>query len=58
VIVDVKQSYGDEMLVGAGTLVTHAQVAEAAEAGASWLAAGAVAVGAGSELAARRGEAF
>jgi 2-dehydro-3-deoxyphosphogluconate aldolase/(4S)-4-hydroxy-2-oxoglutarate aldolase len=37
VIADVKQSYGDEVLVGAGTLVTHAQVAEAAEAGASYL---------------------
>jgi 2-dehydro-3-deoxyphosphogluconate aldolase / (4S)-4-hydroxy-2-oxoglutarate aldolase len=34
VIADVKQSYGDEVLVGAGTLVTHAQVAEA---GASYL---------------------
>jgi 2-dehydro-3-deoxyphosphogluconate aldolase / (4S)-4-hydroxy-2-oxoglutarate aldolase len=37
VIAAVKQSYGDEVLVGAGTLVTHAQVAEAAEAGASYL---------------------
>ena len=37
VIADIKQSYGDEVLVGAGTLVTHAQVAEAAEAGASYL---------------------
>lgn len=37
VIATVKQSYGDEVLVGAGTLVTHAQVAEAAEAGASYL---------------------
>ena len=37
VIADVKQSYGDEVLVGAGTLVTHAQVTEAAEAGASYL---------------------
>jgi 2-dehydro-3-deoxyphosphogluconate aldolase/(4S)-4-hydroxy-2-oxoglutarate aldolase len=37
VIAEVKQSYGDEVLVGAGTLVTHAQVAEAAEAGASYL---------------------
>jgi 2-dehydro-3-deoxyphosphogluconate aldolase/(4S)-4-hydroxy-2-oxoglutarate aldolase len=37
VIAGVKQSYGDEVLVGAGTLVTHAQVSEAAEAGASYL---------------------
>jgi 2-dehydro-3-deoxyphosphogluconate aldolase/(4S)-4-hydroxy-2-oxoglutarate aldolase len=37
VIADIKQNYGDEVLVGAGTLVTHAQVAEAAEAGASYL---------------------
>ena len=37
VIADVKQSYGDEVLVGAGTLITRAQVAEAAEAGASYL---------------------
>lgn len=37
VIADIKQSYGDEVLVGAGTLVTYAQVAEAAEAGASYL---------------------
>jgi len=37
VIADVKQRYGDEVLVGAGTLVTRAQVAEAAEAGASYL---------------------
>jgi 2-dehydro-3-deoxyphosphogluconate aldolase / (4S)-4-hydroxy-2-oxoglutarate aldolase len=37
VIAAVKQSYGDEVLVGAGTLVTRAQVAEAAEAGASYL---------------------
>ena len=37
VIAAVKQSYGDEVLVGAGTLVTHAQVAEVAEAGASYL---------------------
>ena len=37
VIADVKQSYGDEVLVGAGTLITQAQVAEAAEAGASYL---------------------
>ena len=37
VIADVKQNYGDEVLVGAGTLITRAQVAEAAEAGASYL---------------------
>jgi 2-dehydro-3-deoxyphosphogluconate aldolase/(4S)-4-hydroxy-2-oxoglutarate aldolase len=37
VIAGVKQSYGEEVLVGAGTLVTHAHVAEAAEAGASYL---------------------
>jgi 2-dehydro-3-deoxyphosphogluconate aldolase / (4S)-4-hydroxy-2-oxoglutarate aldolase len=37
VIADVKQSYADEVLVGAGTLITQAQVAEAAEAGASYL---------------------
>jgi 2-dehydro-3-deoxyphosphogluconate aldolase / (4S)-4-hydroxy-2-oxoglutarate aldolase len=37
VIEAVKQSYGDEVLVGAGTLITQAQVAEAAEAGASYL---------------------
>jgi 2-dehydro-3-deoxyphosphogluconate aldolase / (4S)-4-hydroxy-2-oxoglutarate aldolase len=37
VIAGVKQSYGAEVLVGAGTLVTHAQVSEAAEAGASYL---------------------
>ena len=37
VIAAVKQSYADEVLVGAGTLITHAQVAEAAEAGASYL---------------------
>jgi 2-dehydro-3-deoxyphosphogluconate aldolase / (4S)-4-hydroxy-2-oxoglutarate aldolase len=37
VIADVKQSYGDEVLVGAGTLVTRTQVVEAAEAGASFL---------------------
>jgi 2-dehydro-3-deoxyphosphogluconate aldolase / (4S)-4-hydroxy-2-oxoglutarate aldolase len=37
VIADVKQSYGDEVLVGAGTLIARAQVAEAAEAGASYL---------------------
>jgi 2-dehydro-3-deoxyphosphogluconate aldolase/(4S)-4-hydroxy-2-oxoglutarate aldolase len=37
VIADIKQSYGDEVLVGAGTLLTHTQVAEAAEAGASYL---------------------
>jgi 2-dehydro-3-deoxyphosphogluconate aldolase/(4S)-4-hydroxy-2-oxoglutarate aldolase len=37
VIAGVKQSYADEVLVGAGTLVTHAQVSEAAEAGASYL---------------------
>jgi 2-dehydro-3-deoxyphosphogluconate aldolase/(4S)-4-hydroxy-2-oxoglutarate aldolase len=37
VISDLKQSYGDEVLVGAGTLVTQAQVTEAAEAGASYL---------------------
>jgi 2-dehydro-3-deoxyphosphogluconate aldolase/(4S)-4-hydroxy-2-oxoglutarate aldolase len=37
VIAGVKQRYGDEVLVGAGTLVTRAQVAEAAEAGASYL---------------------
>jgi 2-dehydro-3-deoxyphosphogluconate aldolase / (4S)-4-hydroxy-2-oxoglutarate aldolase len=37
VIADVKQSYGDEVLVGAGTLITRAQVAEAAETGASYL---------------------
>ena len=37
VIADVKQSYGDEVLVGAGTLITRAQVAEATEAGASYL---------------------
>jgi 2-dehydro-3-deoxyphosphogluconate aldolase/(4S)-4-hydroxy-2-oxoglutarate aldolase len=37
VIAGVKQNYGDEVLVGAGTFVTHAQVAEAAEAGASYL---------------------
>jgi 2-dehydro-3-deoxyphosphogluconate aldolase/(4S)-4-hydroxy-2-oxoglutarate aldolase len=37
VVADVKQSYGDEVLVGAGTLITRAQVAEAAEAGASYL---------------------
>ena len=37
VIAGVKENYGDEVLVGAGTLVTRAQVAEAAEAGASYL---------------------
>jgi 2-dehydro-3-deoxyphosphogluconate aldolase/(4S)-4-hydroxy-2-oxoglutarate aldolase len=37
VIADVKHSYGDEVLVGAGTLITRAQVAGAAEAGASYL---------------------
>jgi 2-dehydro-3-deoxyphosphogluconate aldolase / (4S)-4-hydroxy-2-oxoglutarate aldolase len=37
VIADVKDGYGDEVLVGAGTLVTRTQVAEAAEAGASYL---------------------
>ncbi len=37
VIAGVKETYGDEVLVGAGTLVTHAQVTEAAEAGASYL---------------------
>ena len=37
VIADVKQNYGDEVLVGTGTLVTYAQVAEAEEAGASYL---------------------
>jgi 2-dehydro-3-deoxyphosphogluconate aldolase/(4S)-4-hydroxy-2-oxoglutarate aldolase len=37
VMAGIKQSYGDEVLVGAGTLVTRAQVAEAAEAGAFYL---------------------
>jgi 2-dehydro-3-deoxyphosphogluconate aldolase/(4S)-4-hydroxy-2-oxoglutarate aldolase len=37
VIADVRQSYGDEVLVGAGTVVTPAQAAEAAKAGASYL---------------------
>ena len=37
VIAGVKENYGDEVLVGAGTLVTRVQVAEAAEAGASYL---------------------
>ena len=36
-IAGVKENYGEEVLVGAGTLVTRAQVAEAAEAGASYL---------------------
>ena len=37
VIAGIKENYGAEVLVGAGTLVTRAQVAEAAEAGASYL---------------------
>ena len=37
VIADVKQSYGDEVLVGAGNQRARAQVAQAAGAGASYL---------------------
>jgi 2-dehydro-3-deoxyphosphogluconate aldolase/(4S)-4-hydroxy-2-oxoglutarate aldolase len=37
VIAEVKQSYGDEVLMGAGNQRARAQVAEAAEAGASYL---------------------
>lgn len=37
-IVDIKQSYSDEVLVDAGALVTHARVIGPAEAGASCMA--------------------
>jgi 2-dehydro-3-deoxyphosphogluconate aldolase/(4S)-4-hydroxy-2-oxoglutarate aldolase len=37
VISGINESYGDEVVVGAGTVVTPAQATEAAEAGASYL---------------------